>query len=173
MPVPDRNDAPELQRRLGDLGMTIAVAESLTGGLLAARIVAVPGASGVFRGGVVSYATDVKSSVLGVDAEALAVHGPVTSDVAAQMAAGVLALMHSDFALATTGVAGPGQQGGLPPGYAFVGSARRLAGGEVSTQSIHLKLSGDRETIRVGVVDEALRWSLKLLGTNLGHQDVQ
>lgn len=171
--MPEIDDAGALQTQLINLCLTISVAESLTGGLLAARIVAVPGASAVFRGGVVSYATDVKSIVLGVDAELLAAQGPVASDVAMQMAVGVLTLMRSDFALATTGVAGPGAQGGHSAGDVFVGSARRMVGGEVVTQSIHLKLSGGRETIRIGVVDEALRWGLKLLGTNLGHHDVQ
>ena len=90
-------------------GITLACAESLTGGGLAARIVNTAGVSAIFRGAVVSYATDVKASVLGVSQERLNETGPVDEQVALQMARGACALLAADVALATTGVAGPGK----------------------------------------------------------------
>ncbi|GAA5012016.1 hypothetical protein GCM10025734_57140 [Kitasatospora paranensis] len=104
-------------------GATVAVAESLTGGLLAAALVDVPGASATFRGSVTAYATELKASVLGVDEGLLAVHGPVHPVVARQMADGVRRLLGATYGLATTGVAGPEAQDGLPVGTVHVGFA--------------------------------------------------
>ena len=96
-------------------GLTLAVAESLTGGLVASRLVDVPGASAWFRGGVVSYATDVKFSVLDVP------EGPVvTAEAAAAMATGVRDLLGADVGLGVTGVAGPDSAEGQPPGTVFL-----------------------------------------------------
>lgn len=97
-------------------GSTVAVAESLTGGLLAAALVDVPGASATFRGSVTAYATELKASVLGVDEGLLAVHGPVHPVVARQMAEGVRRLLGATYGVATTGVAGPDPQDGQPVG---------------------------------------------------------
>jgi PncC family amidohydrolase len=99
-------------------GDTLAVAESLTGGLVTARVVDVPGASTVLRGGVVAYATDLKHALLGVDADLLAERGAVDPDVALAMARGVAGRLGSTWAVATTGVAGPDPQDGqaLPLG---------------------------------------------------------
>ena len=97
---------------------TLGVAESLTGGLLAARIVAVPGASEWFRGAVVAYDSDVKRSLLGVG------DGPVvTGEAAAAMAEGARRVLGADVGLATTGVAGPTEQEGRPVGTVVVGLA--------------------------------------------------
>ncbi|WP_037607505.1 CinA family protein [Streptacidiphilus rugosus] len=137
--------------RLVRAGATVAVAESLTGGLLAAEFVAVPGASKAFRGSVTAYATELKGSVLGVDVALLAARGAVDPDVAAQMAAGVRRLMGADFGLATTGVAGPEPQDGHPVGTVYV--AVSSEGGE-SVSSLHL--SGDRVTIRRKAVSAAV-----------------
>jgi nicotinamide-nucleotide amidase len=104
-------------------GLTLAVAESLTGGQLAAALTAVPGASAVFRGSVTAYATDLKASVLGVDAALLAKHGAVHEEVARQMAGGVRRLCGADLGVATTGVAGPDPQDGRPVGTVFVACA--------------------------------------------------
>lgn len=103
--------------------LTVAVAESLTGGQLAAAITAVPGASAVFRGSVTAYATDLKASVLGVDAGLLTEVGAVHAEVARQMAAGVRRLCRADVGIATTGVAGPQPQDGRPVGTVFVAVA--------------------------------------------------
>lgn len=132
-------------------GATVAVAESLTGGLLAAELVAVPGASRAFRGSVTAYATDLKASVLGVDAALLAARGAVDQDVAAQMAEGVRRLLGADYGVATTGVAGPHPQDGQPVGTVYLAVAG--PGGLFGTA---LRLSQGRATIRRRTVDAAL-----------------
>ena len=99
---------------------TLAVAESLTGGALAAAVVEVPGASAVLRGGVVAYATDLKHALLGVDAGLLAAEGAVHPEVARQMADGVRERLGATWGVATTGVAGPDPQDGVQPGTVYV-----------------------------------------------------
>jgi nicotinamide-nucleotide amidase len=143
--------------RLTARGMTLAVAESVTGGLIASRLVNVVGASTWFRGGVVSYASDVKFDVLGVP------RGPVVSvDTAKAMAVGVRTLLGSDVALSVTGVAGPEEQDGQPAGTVFVGIA---LGDRV--EHVELHLPGDRPRVRaysaISALD-ALRRALDSLG---------
>jgi nicotinamide-nucleotide amidase len=124
---------------LVERGLTLAVAESLTGGLVAARLVNVPGASGWFRGGVVTYASDLKRTLLDVPP------GPVVSEeAAAAMAAGVRRVMEADVGLAVTGVAGPDPQDGQPPGSVFL--AVSLGTGDPITTPV--RLPGDRERVR-------------------------
>lgn len=135
---------------------TLAVAESLTGGLLTAAIVDVPGASAVLHGGVVAYDTALKNSVLGVDAAVLAAHGAVHPDVAVQMAVGVRSVLAVDgveaqIGIATTGAAGPDPQDGQEPGTVFIGLS---FGGEV--RSFAFRLEGDRAAIRAATVQRAL-----------------
>jgi len=117
--------AEQVLARAKDLGLTVAVAESLTGGQLAAAFTSVPGASAVFRGSVTAYATDLKASILGVDAQLLAEVGAVHDEVARQMAEGVRRVCRADVGLATTGVAGPDPQDGKPVGTVFVAFAGR------------------------------------------------
>ncbi|AXI79711.1 CinA family protein [Peterkaempfera bronchialis] len=147
--------APGLARRLHDAmraaGSTVAVAESLTGGLLAAELVDAPGASATFRGSVTAYATDLKASVLGVDAELLAAEGAVHPEVALQMAEGVRRLMGAVYGVATTGVAGPEPQDGKPVGTVYIA----VVGPEGSAVSSP-RLSGERATIRRKTVTAAL-----------------
>lgn len=112
--------AAEVLRLLQARGETLAVAESLTGGLVAAEVTAVPGASRVFRGSVTAYATELKLEVLGVDGTLLAERGAVDAEVALQMAAGVRKVMGADWGIATTGVAGPDPQDGQAVGTVFV-----------------------------------------------------
>lgn len=100
--------------------LTVAVAESLTGGRVAAALTAVPGASNVLRGSVTAYATDLKARVLGVDAGLLDRVGAVDGEVARQMALGVRKVCGADLGVATTGVAGPSEQDGRPVGTVFV-----------------------------------------------------
>jgi len=120
-------------------GLTLAVAESLTGGLVAARLVDVPGASEWFRGGVVSYAPEVKFSVLDVP------EGPVvTSEAAAAMATGVRALLGADVGLGVTGVAGPESAEGHPPGTVFFGAVV----GDAAPVTVQVMLPGDRVRVR-------------------------
>jgi len=136
---------------LTEVHRTLAVAESLTGGLLAAELVAVPGASQVFRGSVTAYATDLKGSVLGVDRALLAAEGAVHPEVARQMALGVRELMGATYGLSTTGVAGPDPQDGRPVGTVYVAVA-----GPGGTEVFAPRLSGDRATIRRMAVAAAL-----------------
>jgi len=137
--VDDENMEHAVATRLVARGLTLAVAESLTGGLVASRLVNVPGASDWFRGGVVSYATDVKTSVLGVP------EGPVVSTAAAAaMAEGVRRLLGADVGLGVTGVAGPDPMEGLPPGTVCMA----VALGESEPIAVQIRLPGDRPRVR-------------------------
>jgi nicotinamide-nucleotide amidase len=157
---PDVTDiARAVVGRLTTRGQTLAVAESLTGGLLAARIVDVPGASAVLRGGVVAYATDLKHRLLGVDPDLLAARGAVDPEVAAQMAGGVRRRLGADWGVATTGVAGPDPQDGRPPGTVYV-----AVSGPGVEEVRPLRLPGDRPVIRSRAVREALALLLFAVG---------
>ena len=122
---------------------TVATAESLTGGLLGALLTATSGSSETYRGGVVSYATDLKQSLLGVSAETVAAYGVVSAECAAQMATGVRRLVDADWAVSTTGVAGPTLQEGKPPGTVHVALA-----GPAGVRTHVLELAGDRAAVR-------------------------
>ncbi|WP_432520042.1 CinA family protein [Kineococcus sp. SYSU DK006] len=161
--------APELVAALRAAALTVATAESLTGGLVCARLVDVPGASAVVRGGVVAYATELKASVLGVDAGRLARTGPVDGLVAEQMARGVRERLGADVGVSTTGVAGPGPADGCPPGTVFVGvAADRLDGG---ARHVRLALAGERAQVRAAAVDAAIA-ELAALVTQLAPEHV-
>ena len=136
--IDDESMEDAIASRLVARGATLAVAESVTGGLIASRLVNVAGASAWFRGGVVSYASQVKFDLLGVTP------GPVVSpDAAEQMARGVRTLLGADIGLSVTGVAGPDEQDGHRPGTVFVGVAQ---GDQVEHAA--LRLPGDRPRIR-------------------------
>ena len=155
--------AADVVELLVERRLTIAVAESLTGGLLVAELVSVPGASSVVRGGVVAYATPLKHTLLGVDAELLASHGAVDPEVARQMAAGARTRLGVDgvpaaIGISTTGVAGPDPQDGHPVGEVWLG----LSIGD-ATRVKRLDLDGDRAAIRAAVVSESLSWLLERL----------
>jgi PncC family amidohydrolase len=139
-------------------GESVATAESLTGGLLSATLTDVPGASRSFVGGVVSYATRVKESLLGVPAEVVARHGVVSGECAAAMANGVRTALDATWGVATTGVAGPDSQEGKAVGTVWVAVA-----GPGGTEVRLLALSGDRRSIREG----SCRDVLSLLATVL------
>ena len=138
-------EAAAVVHPLVERGETLAVVESLTGGLLAATIVDVAGASSVFRGGLVVYATDLKESLAGVPADLLAARGPVDPDVAIALAEGGRWRCGADWCLATTGVAGPESQNGRPVGLVFVALA-----GPAGAQVRELRLGGGRDQIRSG-----------------------
>jgi nicotinamide-nucleotide amidase len=137
----------ELQTR----GQTLATAESLTCGLIAATLAGVPGASAVLRGGLAAYATDVKTSVLGVDAALVDRYGVISRQCAEAMAARAATLFGSDWAVASTGVAGPDSQEDHAVGTVFVAVA-----GPGVARSAALALSGERNSIRAATVDAAL-----------------
>lgn len=133
-------------------GETLATAESLTGGRLAAAITSVPGASESYRGGVVAYATQVKVAVLGVPETLVAAHGVVSAACAQAMAEGARRLVGADWALATTGVAGPDRQEGQPVGTVYVG----VAGVHEAGRVLALELPGTRPDIQAAACREAL-----------------
>ena len=143
--------AAEIVAMLTARAQSVAVAESLTGGLIAAALTEVPGASVVFRGAVVAYATDTKHSLLGVDDRLLAEAGAVDARVATAMATGVRDRFAATFGVASTGVAGPDPQDGKPVGTVFV-AVSSAAGSHV----VEPRLSGDRAKIRRATVAEAL-----------------
>ena len=160
---PEAADAEALEARVGALatqavaaletaGLTAACAESLTGGLIAGALTAVPGSSAVVRGGVVSYAAEAKRDVLGVSSRALDEAGVVSEPVARQMAEGARERLRADVAVAVTGIAGPGgAEPGKPVGTVWMavaeaeGSAARL-----------FCFEGDRQAVRLQTVAEAL-----------------
>jgi nicotinamide-nucleotide amidase len=144
------SDATALLEALVDRGETLAVAESLTGGLLAATLVDVPGASRAFRGGLIVYATDLKATLAGVPEDLLDRWGPVHAEVAEALAEGARVRCLADWGLSTTGVAGPDPQNGIAPGTAFVA----VAGPRSAVRA--LKLAGSRAAIRAGTVSAAL-----------------
>lgn len=143
--------AARLLALLQERGASLATAESLTGGQLAARLTSVPGASRVFRGGVVSYATEVKRDVLGVPAEVVDRHGVISPECAVAMAEGARALVVATYALSTTGVAGPDPQEGWAPGTVFIGVA-----GPARAWAIPLSLTGDRAAIQAATCGAAV-----------------
>lgn len=140
-----------MQHLLREASCTLATAESLTGGRLAASVAAVPGASQVFVGGVVAYATEIKVRVLGVPAEVVAEHGVVSAECAAAMARGVRLLTGATYGVATTGVAGPAEQEGKPAGTVFV-----AVDGPDGGPTLALELSGRRDQIVDSTCTEAL-----------------
>jgi len=149
----------EVVRALAERGLTVAVAESLTGGLVVAELVSVPGASAVVRGGVVAYATELKHELLGVDAALLAAGGPIQAAVAEQMATGVRLRLGADLGLATTGVAGPDPQDGHAPGEVWIAVAT-----SAGVTSLRLELGGDRVAVRRETVEAVLGLVLAQLG---------
>ncbi|MGQ4404027.1 CinA family protein [Streptomyces hayashii] len=169
--------AADVVRLLTARNETLAVAESLTGGLVAAEITSVPGASKVFRGSVTAYATDLKHRLLGVDAGLLEARGAVDAQVAAQMAAGARSTLGADWAVATTGVAGPDPQDGQPVGTVFVAvdgpsgaDSGSAGGGKVEA----LRLNGDRAEIRRESVRSVLALLLReLAGEHTGNERAQ
>ena len=145
------------------LGLTVGCAESLTGGLVAADIVSIPGASAVFRGSIVAYDSMLKNDLLGVDASTLASTGAVTAEVASAMAEGARARLGVDVAVATTGVAGPEPDpvSGEAPGAVFIA----VAGGGLGTLVREMSLEGDRDEIRQRATRAALQALLDGLST--------
>ncbi|MEE1788267.1 CinA family protein [Streptomyces sp. SP17BM10] len=141
----------ELLTALAAAASTLAVAESLTGGLLAYTLTEAPGASEAFRGSVTAYATDTKAAVLHVDQSLLQAAGPVHPHVAAQMAKGVRLLMNATYGLATTGVAGPEPQGDHDPGTAYIAFASAD-----HACSMRLHADGDRQAVQNATVLSAL-----------------
>ena len=143
-------------------GLTVATCESLTAGLLAASLADVPGASVVLRGGLVTYATELKHAMAGVDADLLSERGAVDPDVALQMARGAAQVCGADFGISCTGVAGPDPQDGKPVGRVYIGLWEAGGGagdaGEGRGQVERFDFSGSRAQIRSQVVEACLEF---------------
>lgn len=183
-------DLVALVRRLRERGLTLASAESLTAGRVAASVADVPGASAVLQGGVVAYQNRVKQDVLGVSATLLDTRGAVAPETARQMAAGVRRVVGADIGIATTGVAGPEPHQGQAVGTVWLGLAvgeelaeeaavvvgergdyRELGSGQaegtddgILTLARLLRLDGDREAVRAASTQAALALVAELLG---------
>lgn len=158
-------------RVLAELGRrreTVATAESLTGGLVGTLLTAVPGASASYVGGVISYSTRLKQTLVGVDAEILATLGPVAPATAAAMATGVADRCQADWGVATTGVAGPDPQDGHPVGEVYVAAAHP-AGDRVEVRV--LRRTGDRSAIRGAAAAQALDLLAACLGVDQEEPD--
>ncbi|WP_435819680.1 CinA family protein [Micromonospora taraxaci] len=156
--------AAAVVHRLAQRHETFATVESLTGGSLAASIVDIAGVSGIYRGGLVVYATELKGTLAGVPTDLLSERGPVDPEVAAALAEGGRQRCGADWGVATTGVAGPEPQDGKPVGLVYVAVAGPN-GGEVR----QLDLDGGRDHVRAAAVVEALR----LLAERIHGADVQ
>ncbi len=150
------DNAGALVAALTGRGQTIGTAESLTGGLLCAALVDIPGASAVVRGAVVAYAREVKTDVLGVAGSIVDQHGTVSAETARAMAERARAVLGADWAIATTGVAGPDPAEGQAPGTAYVAVA-----GPERVVDRRLVLDGDRDAVRAGTVRAAVVLALE------------
>lgn len=157
------SDAALAFEALRQRGWTLGIAESLTGGAVAAEFVSVPGASAVLLGGVVAYATPVKHTVLGVDEALLASYGPVHPEVALQMADGVRAVVAvdgrpADVGVSTTGIAGPESPDGQPVGTVHIGIVTPQG-----RRTEAFRFSGDRPRIRTLSVQAVFRTLLETI----------
>ena len=155
---PTREAAERAIGLLAARGQTVGTAESLTGGLVAAALTTIPGASAVFRGGIVAYATDVKQSLLAVPPDLLERVGTVHKDVALAMARGVRGALGADVGLATTGVAGPEPADRQPVGTVHIAVVAPCG-------VVHepLSLNGSRDGIRLATVNHLLELFVRML----------
>ncbi|HEY9290619.1 MAG TPA: nicotinamide-nucleotide amidohydrolase family protein [Microlunatus sp.] len=175
----DRDElAADLIELLAGRGQTVATAESLTGGLIGAAITSIAGSSVAYRGGVVSYATELKAALAGVNERTLAEHGAVSQLTAVEMALGVASRCDATWGIAVTGVAGPDPQEGHPAGTVFVAVAHQpedRGWDDNRADSVvcvrELALTGDRASIREQTVIAALRQALRIIGSGpeYGH----
>ena len=154
-----------LGERLRNENLTVAVAESCTGGLLAATLTDLPGASDVFVGGAITYTYEAKERILGIPRSLLEEKGAVSGEVAVEMARRVREQLGADLGLSVTGVAGPNSQEGKPVGLVYVAAA---AAGR--TEVRELQLRGGRASNRLAAVEQAVGLGLKLLGDRNGGE---
>jgi nicotinamide-nucleotide amidase len=150
--------ASSLIKKLQENNLTIAVAESLTGGLVAASLTEIPGASKVFKGSITAYVDEIKQNVLEVNEETILKFTSISEQVALEMAINVRTIMKSDIGISTTGVAGPEKSAGFAPGLVFVAIS---IGDHNMCQK--LEITGDRSKIRNQTVQEILQLTLSRL----------
>ena len=150
--------AYEIIQKLGQRHLTISVAESLTGGLVAASLTQIPGASAVFKGGIIAYRDEIKQKVLKVDPALITKFTSISEPVAQSMATNIREIMNTDIGIATTGVAGPDKSDGFAPGIVFV--AISIGDHKICQK---LELVGDRTQIRDQSVNEIFKLTLSQL----------
>jgi nicotinamide-nucleotide amidase len=150
--------ASSLIKKLQEKNITIAVAESLTGGLVAAILTEIPGASKVFKGSITAYVDEIKQNVLKVNEDTITNFTSISEQVALEMAINVRTIMKSDIGISTTGVAGPEKSAGFAPGLVFVAIS---IGDHNMCQK--LEITGDRSKIRNQTVQEILQLTLSRL----------
>ena len=150
--------AHEIIQKLGQRRLTISVAESLTGGLVAASLTQIPGASAVFKGGIIAYGDEIKQQVLKVDPALITKFTGISEPVAQSMATNIREIMNTDIGIATTGVAGPDKSDGFAPGIVFV--AISIGDHKICQK---LELVGDRTQIRDQSVNEIFKLTLSQL----------
>ena len=150
--------ASSLIKKLQEKDLTLAVAESLTGGLVAASLTEIPGASKVFKGSITAYSDEIKQNVLNANKETISKFTSISEQVALEMAINVRKIMKSDIGISTTGVAGPEKSAGFAPGLVFVAIS---IGDHNMCQK--LELTGDRTQIRNQTVQEILQLTLSRL----------
>ncbi|HIW62196.1 MAG TPA: CinA family protein [Candidatus Stackebrandtia excrementipullorum] len=150
-PSPSVTPAKRVVDELTARGQTVSVAESLTGGLVSAALVTVPGSSSVFRGGIVAYSVELKKELVGVPGEVIDAHGVVSGEVARALAEGVRRRCGTDWGIGTTGVAGPESHGGQSPGVVWL-----AVSGPDDEVARRYRFSGDREHVHAASVERVL-----------------
>lgn len=157
--MPTRTHARQIVEFLKSQGATVSVAESLTGGGVGFALTQVPGSSEVFLGGVISYTSEVKIRELGVLQSTIDEFTVVSEEVAREMAQGVMKKFGTTWAIATTGIAGPGDYKGIREGTVWIAIS-----GPVN-QTIHLTLDSGRDGVRQGAISSAIGTFARILST--------
>ncbi len=157
------SDAEVLVKTLEDRDLTLATCESLTGGGIAVAVTDIPGASKVFRGGLITYQNDLKVKLAGVARRHLEVHGAITEQTAVEMASGALTSCGADIGLACSGVAGPEPVGDVAPGVVWLAIVMDRPGAHGAVFTRRLELDGDRAAIRSKTIDAAIELLLRHL----------
>jgi nicotinamide-nucleotide amidase len=155
--MPTRAHALSIISHLKSRGETISVAESLTGGGVGHALTQIPGASEVFLGGVIAYTADVKVNILGVNRTTIEEHSVVSEEVANEMAAGAIKNLGTTWAIATTGIAGPGDYMGIREGTVWIAICGPIC------QTLHLTLDSGRDGVRQGAISSAIGTFARIL----------
>jgi nicotinamide-nucleotide amidase len=157
--MPTTSPAHQIVEILKSQGATVCVAESLTGGGVGFALTQVPGSSAVFLGGVISYTSDVKVRELGVLQETIDQYSVVSEEVAREMAQGAMKKFGSTWAIATTGIAGPGDYNGIREGTVWIAICGPI------NQTLHLTLDSGRDGVRQGAISSAIGTFARILST--------
>ena len=155
--MPSKAHAKSIIENLNSRGETVSVAESLTGGGLGHALTQVPGASAVFSGGVIAYTADVKVKLLGVKQSTIDAHTVVSEEVALEMAQGAINTFGTTWAIATTGIAGPGDYMGIREGTVWIAICGPVC------QTLHLTLDSGRDGVRQGAISSAIGTFARIL----------